>query len=936
VGVFMARFRTIDPNGRFPKILVSMLFLSMLLHSSTAQTPPKPAATRGPMLGEGFIDIETPEFILSLVRSSQTVAALKPKGANGFDFTPGDLLIERSNDGYFHLGDLTLRLRTGHFSTWKNYSTATSRHPVTALPTSRHVLAAADLAPTLPADLPLQVTRKWALEDSRLVLRFALKNKTKETVEVGALGIPMIFNNVLNDRSLDEAHAKCSFYDPYIGMNAGYLQVTRLSGQGPALLVVPDGITSFEAYNPILDKPGSWGSTPIFTDPTPRGITFEGFYEWMVSSKAYAENEWKNAQPWNLPTGITLKPGESKTYGLKFLTSNSVRHIERTLAANHRPVAIGIPGYVLPMDIEGRLFLNYPKGIRSMNVEPDGALAIHNDGIARDGSKAFTLTGKTWGRSRLTVIYQDGLAQTIHYFVTKPEIEVVADMGHFLTTKQWYIDPNDPFHRSPSAMPYDRETNQIVMQDSRTWIAGLGDEGGGGAWISAIMKQLTEPNKEELEKLQQFVDGVLWGGLQHKDGPTKFGVRKSLFYYQPDQMPAGYYRSDFDWSTWTSWNREHAERIDRSYDYPHVAAADWVFYRLARNHQGLVTNHPWDWYLKNAYETSVAMTKYAGEYAIFGQMEGTIFLQIMDDLRREGMTIEAADLEAKMRVRAERWKGEAYPFGSEMPWDSTGQEEVYAWTKYFGYHDKADVTLNAILGYDPTIPHWGYNGSARRYWDFIFAAKDRRLERQLHHYGSSLNAIPVLSEYREHPEDLYLLRVGYGGTMGALTDIDQEGFASAAFHAFPDMLKHDPITGDYGPNFFGHAWNTATYVVQTPAFGWVAFGGNIKDQAGVIHITPRDSYRSRVFLASLGLWLTLDAGNFDAIELNPKSGIVRVGLAAMSDFTPVARLRVEHPAKVEGVSSYAPLRPLKSERDAYVVPLTKGTTWVELGGNQPR
>ena len=63
----------------------------------------------------------------------------------------------------------------------------------------------------------------------------------------------MIFNNVLNERSLEDAHAKCSFYDPYIGEDAGYLQVTRLSGHGPALLVVPDGKTPFEAYNPILD-----------------------------------------------------------------------------------------------------------------------------------------------------------------------------------------------------------------------------------------------------------------------------------------------------------------------------------------------------------------------------------------------------------------------------------------------------------------------------------------------------------------------------------------------------------------------------------------------------------------------------------------------------------------------------------------------------------
>ena len=34
-----------------------------------------------------------------------------------------------------------------------------------------------------------------------------LKNKISEAVQIGALGIPMIFNNVLNDRSLEEAHA---------------------------------------------------------------------------------------------------------------------------------------------------------------------------------------------------------------------------------------------------------------------------------------------------------------------------------------------------------------------------------------------------------------------------------------------------------------------------------------------------------------------------------------------------------------------------------------------------------------------------------------------------------------------------------------------------------------------------------------------------------
>jgi hypothetical protein len=904
----------------------------MPYQSAAQEQKKKEPPTPGRMLSQGTVDFDTPDFTLTLVRSSQTVAALKPKGAPDFDFTPGDLLVARSKDGYFHLGDITLRLRAGSSGDWKNFSTSIARTPVKPLPVSKAVLAAADLTPTLPTDFPLQITRSWGLESGKLVLQFVLKNKSAETVQIGALGIPMIFNNVLNERSLEEAHAKCSFYDPYIGEDAGYLQVTRLSGHGPALLVVPEGKTPFEAYNPILDHPGRRGAKLVFTDPTPRGITFEGFYEWMVHSQAYAENEWKAAQPWNPATSLSLAPGESKTYGVKFLLSDSIRDIEKTLSENARPVAVGVPGYVVPTDIDARLFLKSPKSIKSMAVEPEGALVISDDGSLASGWKAYTVKGKTWGRSRLTVTYDDGSVQTIQYFVIKPETEAVGDMGRFATTKEWYVDPNDPFHRSPSVMTYDREANQIVMQDSRAWIAGLGDEGGGGAWLSAVMKELVQPDKEELDKLQQFVDGVLWGGLQYKDGPHQYGVRKSLFYYQPDEMPAGYYRSDLDWTSWTSWNKKASEQVDRSYDYPHVAAAYWVFYRLARNHEGLITNHPWDWYLSHAYETSIAMTNFAADLGVFGQMEGDIFLQILTDLKREGWKEQADNLEAKMRARTDRWRREAYPFGSEMPWDSTGQEEVYAWTKYFGYQDKAEVTLNAILGYDPTIPHWGYNGSARRYWDFIFAAKIRRLERQLHHYGSGLNAIPVLAEYREHPDDFYLLRVGYGGTMGALTDIDQEGFASAAFHGMPDMLKPDPLTGDYGPNFFGHAWNTATYIVDHPQFGWLAFGGNVKAAGDVVTVTPLDSFRSRVYVAPLGLWLTLDAGSFERVEVNSKTGVVRLGLAAATSFTPAARLRVEQPAQVKP-GAYRPTKSLNSERDALVVPLGKDITWIELVPN---
>ncbi len=890
---------------------ILMLTLHAQLSAQVDRGQQGSAADTLPTLGleQGFLMFTTPFLDLKLVRASQTVAALEPKGSAGFDFTPGDWLERRDRDGFFHLGDLTLRLRTGSANEWRQVSTAARRSPVAALPVAAPVLAGADLAATLPADIPLRIRRYWEVTADQLALRFELHNKTDQPVEIGALGIPMIFNNILEGRSLDEAHATSSFHDPYIGRDAGYLQVTRLSGQGPALVVVPYGRTPLEAYGPLLG------------DPTLRGVTFEGFYEWMVHSKAFAEAEWSGADPWNPATSATLAPGETRFYGVRFLVSDAIRNIEATLLANGRPVAVGVPGYVLPMDIEAQLFLNHVVDVRSISVEPPGALRITATGTTEHGWRSYDVRGVKWGRARLTVGYEDGTSQTVHYKVIKPQAQVVADIGRFLTTEQWFEQPHDPFGRSPAIISYDYDARSQVTEDGRAWIAGLGDEGGSGSWLAAIMKQLMRAEPAELGKIQQFVDGVLWGRLQYTAGDLMYGVRKSLFYYEPDSMPEGTYSDGVHYGGWSSWNRAHAMTVGRSYNYPHVAAAYWVLYHLARNHAGLVTNHPWQWYLERAYETGQAMVRHAARYAQFGQMEGTVFLLIVLDLEREGWAEQATALEATMRRRAAVWRSLGYPFGSEMPWDSTGQEEVYAWCMYFGYDEKALVTLNAILGYMPTVPHWGYNGSARRYWDFMYAGKLRRVERQLHHYGSGLNAIPVLSEFRDHPDDLYLLRVGYGGVMGAIANVTEDGFGPCGFHAYPATLRIDGYSGDYGPGFFGHAINAGTYIARDPEFGWLAFGGNLSVGRESVAVRPLDSGRSRLYVAPLGLWLTLDAGRFELVEVSARS--VTVTLEPATLHTPRARLRIEQPAAVDGVGTFMPSEEFPVERGAYVIPLSE-------------
>ncbi len=108
-----------EGHGILGRILVLLLSLTI----STAGTgvgqenpdlrrvnPPDTTPTLG--LDQGLLSLETPAFDLVLVRASQTVAALRPKGSRGFDFTPSDWLDRRGAKRFFHLGSKRLAYTT--------------------------------------------------------------------------------------------------------------------------------------------------------------------------------------------------------------------------------------------------------------------------------------------------------------------------------------------------------------------------------------------------------------------------------------------------------------------------------------------------------------------------------------------------------------------------------------------------------------------------------------------------------------------------------------------------------------------------------------------------------------------------------------------------------------------------------------------------------
>ncbi|KAK8877144.1 hypothetical protein PGQ11_002090 [Apiospora arundinis] len=849
-------------------------------------------------LKNGYLNLTTKNFELKLVRDAGVLVSLKPAG-NSFDFLPFDYLRYRARNGQYHWGDVTYRYREagGNGGRWIDGDSAAARKSVGAAAGGGgqggggSALVTSVLTPTLPSGSPLNVTRQWTeVAGGDLGLRFTVRNQGRVAIELGSLGFPTEFNSIFTGRPAAEMARVCSLADPYIGMHAGHIRVAPTKGNGPALVVTPltlgDGnnnsdttTTPMEAYRNLRED--------YYDDKTAYGSqTFEGLYEWQVLTKAWAEKEWAGVKPWNAPSSRTLQPGEALEFGLRFsVAKEGVRELDSVVRSTGTPVAVGVPGYIISQGSSALLYLQSTSGVKSVVASPSEALTVTRQA---EGRYAVTPIGSAWGRARLDIQYSDGKLQTVHYYITKRGTEAVSDLGRFSTTEQWFNDTSDPFGRAPSVMTYDNEAKAIVTQDPRAWVAGLSDEGGAGSFLAASMKQAVQPSAGEVAKLEAFVDGVLWKTLQNSD----FSVRKSLFYYDPAKVPApGFtYNPSFDWSVWWSWNKQAAYAIDRAYDYVHVAATYWALYRVARAYPALTRSHAWDFYLNQAYQTIMRSMKSDVGYNRVGLMGETVFGEILADLKREGQTAKVSSLEQSMRSRATQWNSEEVPFGSEMAWDSTGQEGVYYWTNYFGFKNTALKTVNSVLGFMPTVPHWGWNGNARRYWDNMYdllvfssprlekrvmsltenypylisyGGKLQRIERQIHHYGSGLNSLVLLAAFRNNPSDAYLLRVGYGGVSGPLSSINADGFTSASFHSWPDTLKWDGYSGDYGPNFVGLALGSGTYVADMGGeIGLVAFGGSLNTTANTnrVAVVTGDPSRRRVFIGPLSVLLNVDAG----------------------------------------------------------------------------
>lgn len=190
----------------------------------------------------------------------------------------------------------------------------------------------------------------------------------------------------------------------------------------------------------------------------------------------------------------------------------------------------------------------------------------------------------------------------------------------------------------------------------------------------------------------------------------------------------------------------------------------------------------------------------------------------------------------------------------------------------------ADLVLQAILAYMPSVPHWAYNGGCWSWGDTGNNAKwTLGPERITGHYRTTLNAIPALRQFMQDPDDFYLLPPSIGSATLHIAMIDSDGAAAMGLHLDPAILEIDPYSGDFGIGFYGHVQLQASYFIMHREHGPLCFLCDVftaSNRSQTFSIAPRDSVRRRIFVEPLGVLLEVAAGRLIAASIDVSAGTV--------------------------------------------------------------
>jgi hypothetical protein len=406
----------------------------------------------------------------------------------------------------------------------------------------------------------------------------------------------------------------------------------------------------------------------------------------------------------------------------------------------------------------------------------------------RTGEKTL-LTLSFEGRGQKTLkLHYAGRWTNLHFYCIEDAEELLKQRARFIVEREFYEDPDDPYHRYHMFLPFDHRIGSTFLDSDTVWEVGGSDEAGFSGALFLAEKNAYLPSRKEVETLETYVEDCLFKYIQD---PQTYLVRASL-----------YWKERYPSAPWGWWTKERSEATFRTYNYVHPACIYFALFRIGK-YYGLPARKTPEEYLRMAYRTCMKWFT-TGPYQHIGLMEGSNAIDILEAIKAQGWQDDYNNLVAQMKECEKVFVEDPYPYSSELLIDQTAHEQVYFFTRYFGDKAKNEKTvqvINALRGGNQPVWFW-YGNDKRRdvaCW-----------------YTESLNGLGLLNAF-ESSGDLDAFIKGYAGVMSVLRNLLPDGMSFDHFIWAAGIYDEIPRrTFESGEGLWGFLRAAKSYVIDDP------------------------------------------------------------------------------------------------------------------------
>jgi len=764
---------------------------------------------------------------------------------------------------------------------------------------------------TSPANAPLRIVETYKTDGKALDWTIDLESIGPRAVHVGdvAISIPVAGPAGENPQQIFE---RGFLRHKFISGTGSFFFYTRASGAPPFLLVTVLPGTKLEYFGAAAGRGG------------------EALYIHSArSGAAETRGTWRQAH-----TALELAPGNKRLYGFRLQWANSYDELRSLIYdAGLFDVRV-VPGMTVPESLTARFSLHTKAKIESITAEFPSQTTVRHVSEPQPGTHVYEVAFRKLGENMLTIRHDGGRKTYLEFFATEPLETLIKKRAAFLVNRQQIRDSTKWWNGVYGIYDMRAKVTRTIddpdiFLDRMVYALTCDDPGLSKAPFLAA-KNAVYPDQHEIESIEYYIKNFVWGGLQRRDDekPYAYGVYGTPnWYINRDSTRRRVYAQHLANGA-TALRDLGKEHVWRSYDYPHVVMLYFHMYQIAKRYPEMSKYLDAAGYLTRAYETARAFYTYPYElypsyYETYkwGLYNELVVLDLIDALRAEGFPDRAAWLRAEWEKKTKYFVyDDRYPFRSEYAFDRTAFESSYAFAKYGATHD---MKPDSNLWYDVKLEKWYSHPSVKR--EDSRAFMDRQLASGLVVRGwlnpayYTLGADPGVSymaamggwgvldyalNFAPRPSDW--LQLGYASYLSSWSLMntgrpetnygfwfpgkENDGAAgwqfmsSKAGNAWMGSSYPGGVTEPRGPWHydgeidlgFGAALRmAATIVTRDPIFGWLAYGGVLKENGNSLQVVPRDGLRRRfdVILADT-------APRRVKLELD-RDGFVREGAIAL-------------------------------------------------------